>query len=278
MFTLLSYTRHCHLRFFTVVVSLLLARFLPVQAQQQVPAEFRNRILLMPKNDTIDISHTACIYQYDMIDTLSHRRQTVKKVLLAGKKLSKFEDYSIYRLDSLETTKRKWTSGEYLSLPPHILAGTPGFVIKQSNPNIVEEYQRVGLYYHYLSPDTLPPFQWKLEEGGKTVCGYPCKKATTTFRGRRWTAWYTEKIPLNNGPWKFSGLPGLITEVYDNTRVQHFKLLKVRKQKKPIYKKRLNYSMADRKTVGLQIYEERNNRRKGSPQGIIYNTLELDFQ
>jgi hypothetical protein len=37
-----------------------------------------------------------------------------------------------------------------------------------------------------------------------------CKKATTNFRGRYWEAWYTEEIPIGQGPWKLCGLPGMI--------------------------------------------------------------------
>lgn len=34
--------------------------------------------------------------------------------------------------------------------------------------------------------------------------------ATTIFRGRKWTVYFTEDIPLPLGPWKLGALPGLI--------------------------------------------------------------------
>lgn len=55
-------------------------------------------------------------------------------------------------------------------------------------------------------------FNWQLCEGERDVCGYLCKKATTTFRGRTWTVWYAPSLPYSDGPWKFCGLPGLVLE------------------------------------------------------------------
>lgn len=59
---------------------------------------------------------------------------------------------------------------------------------------------------------------WKLEDKYKTISGYECQKASVTFRGRNYDAWFTTEIPLPYGPWKFGGLPGLILEIYDDTK------------------------------------------------------------
>ena len=45
-----------------------------------------------------------------------------------------------------------------------------------------------------------------------------CNKATMTFRGRNYTAWYDANYPVHFGPWKFRGLPGLVMEIYDEEK------------------------------------------------------------
>lgn len=66
--------------------------------------------------------------------------------------------------------------------------------------------------------DTLPAIQWKLEPEERTIAGFVTNKAVGQFRGRTYTAWYAKKIPVPAGPWKLSGLPGLILEAYDDTK------------------------------------------------------------
>lgn len=61
--------------------------------------------------------------------------------------------------------------------------------------------------------------QWKFGKETKRIGNYVCKKATTRFRGREYTAWYTNELPVFFGPWKFKNAPGLILEVYDKDRV-----------------------------------------------------------
>ncbi len=64
-------------------------------------------------------------------------------------------------------------------------------------------------------------WNWKLHNKTKLIGNFNCQKATITFRGRNYTAWFTNEIPVPFGPWKFQGLSGLILEVYDNDNVFH---------------------------------------------------------
>lgn len=57
---------------------------------------------------------------------------------------------------------------------------------------------------------------WQMVEATDTILGYTCHKANVTYAGRDYTAWFAPEIPINDGPWKFWGLPGLILRVIDN--------------------------------------------------------------
>lgn len=72
-------------------------------------------------------------------------------------------------------------------------------------------------------------FSWQLQDGDSIVCSYPCHKATTTFRGRTWTVWYTLDLPYSDGPWKFCGLPGLVLYAYDSEDKFRFNCIGIEK-------------------------------------------------
>ena len=58
--------------------------------------------------------------------------------------------------------------------------------------------------------------KWEIvADSTKKILNYDCQMARTTFKGRQWTAWFATDIPLDNGPWKLCGLPGLILRASD---------------------------------------------------------------
>lgn len=77
-----------------------------------------------------------------------------------------------------------------------------------------------------FSVQTVDPINWKLSTETKKVGNYSLQKATTTFGGRNWTAWFNTEINLNEGPYKFRGLPGLIFEISDDRNNFSFSLVK----------------------------------------------------
>ena len=73
--------------------------------------------------------------------------------------------------------------------------------------------------------EKVPPQNWEITEDTLTLLGYPCHKATTDFRGRSHTVWFTLDIPVNDGPWKLYGLPGMILKVEVTNGVFNFQAI-----------------------------------------------------
>lgn len=67
----------------------------------------------------------------------------------------------------------------------------------------------------FVQKDSLTIFDWNINEEIKTILGYNCQAATTTFRGRNYKVWFTTALPVC-GPWKFDSLPGAILEVNES--------------------------------------------------------------
>lgn len=81
--------------------------------------------------------------------------------------------------------------------------------------------------------------------------------AIAKFKGRTWIAWYTEDIPIDNGPWKLSGLPGLILKAHDSENDYGFTAvgLTTDKGSTPIYYKGKTFEPIDRKSL-TSIYKK----------------------
>ncbi|MBR8728693.1 hypothetical protein IX312_002035 [Porphyromonas levii] len=77
----------------------------------------------------------------------------------------------------------------------------------------------------YVYNDVLHPQVWEIRDSLRIIHGYECHLATADFRGRRWYAWFTPEIPIDNGPWKLGGLPGFILEAYDQNKHYYYTLL-----------------------------------------------------
>ncbi len=66
--------------------------------------------------------------------------------------------------------------------------------------------------------------KWVIHSDKRNIMGYDCQKATTDYLGRKWIVYFTLDIPINKGPWKLWGLPGLIIEAIDSQNIFRFRL------------------------------------------------------
>lgn len=76
--------------------------------------------------------------------------------------------------------------------------------------------------------------QWKIETETKVIESYLCKKATGKYNNRNYVAWFTQEVPIPDGPYVFKGLPGLILEVYDTRDYYHFSMQSITQTTKPM--------------------------------------------
>lgn len=67
----------------------------------------------------------------------------------------------------------------------------------------------------FLLKENIPYQDWEIHDETREVMGYTCQRATCSFRGRDYNAWFTMDIPVSDGPYKFYGLPGLILSIED---------------------------------------------------------------
>lgn len=83
----------------------------------------------------------------------------------------------------------------------------------------------------YILEEKIPKMDWTITNKIKNIEGIISKEAILKFRGRSYTAWFTEEIPVSAGPWKFNGLPGLILEITDHTNRYTWQAISIEQNK-----------------------------------------------
>lgn len=73
---------------------------------------------------------------------------------------------------------------------------------------------------------------WQILPDKTKIGDMDCQKATIQYGGRNWIAWFTQSIPIQEGPYIFSGLPGLIVKVSDDKADYDFNLVRTKNSNK----------------------------------------------
>ncbi len=103
-----------------------------------------------------------------------------------------------------------------------------GQVVKRKI-NSFDNENYINIKNGYYSFKTTDKINWTISDETKKVENYTLQKAATTFGGRNWTAWFCKDIPINEGPFKLRGLPGLIFELSDAKKNFIYHLIKSQK-------------------------------------------------
>ena len=85
------------------------------------------------------------------------------------------------------------------------------FIWKKSNDYIYQINSGLKIVQYKSS---LPQLNWQIiNDGSEEILGYKVQKAETNYDGKKYYAWFSTEIPINNGPFVFNGLPGLILKI-----------------------------------------------------------------
>lgn len=112
--------------------------------------------------------------------------------------------------------------------------------------NIIMGSGNIVSYYHEENNE----FQnWLLMNDTLTISGYQCQKAILEYGNRYWTAWFTYDVPIPDGPYRFSGLPGLIIKIEDKNKSWKFELVSLVKNTHIVnvnFDKSINYKKIEK--------------------------------
>ncbi|SDE32810.1 GLPGLI family protein [Riemerella columbipharyngis] len=107
--------------------------------------------------------------------------------------------------------------------------------IDKISSNYIITKDKEGVFHHLRIERDMVKYKeidlpkWSILNEYKTIDSMRCQKATTHYRGRDYVAYFTESIPIPEGPYKFKNLPGLVLEVYSTDGDYHFVLEGIKK-------------------------------------------------
>ncbi len=208
-------------------------------------------------------------YQFQPDSTDMGKQQSQAMVLQIGKLHSKFTPVNRLLFDSLLFKTRNMDKHIALNMIMPYISQAP--ISDFCCYRLLKNYPKKGMYElwgnfggrAYAKEDGKLQFNWKLNTAkDTTILGYKCYKAACRFAGRDYVAWYTPDIPISNGPYKFTGLPGLILSVADTKNQHRFHIYKIKDNVKReifLFLKKKKYKPCSPKEYVKTFYWKNNN-------------------
>lgn len=205
----------------------------------------------VPETETIAPETMEFVYDYswcnDTTGSLEDNYTSDQMLLQIGKDgLSKFSSYKNLTVDSLimsmsedqlvqAATDGKLSNGEFMT------------IFKNYPTGKLTHTEKICMDWFKYEED-MPGLDWELTDSVTNVLGYECREAKCNFRGREWTAYYCEEIPIMDGPWKLNGLPGLIMKASDREGHYNFECIGIKSNaSRPITLYKVPYNKTDRR-------------------------------
>lgn len=213
--------------------------------------------------ETLDTASFRILYKFELLTLKEKNPFTVTDTmsLEVGDTWSKYYSYYRKEKDSItihnrlndaypllwrrfggggeELQKRLESKQEVIDVLDLRKVGEPSIVYKNRRSNeiiTIDEgpMEMPSTHTLFRFTENIPPQNWVILDDTLTVLGYLCQKATTVFRGRNYTVCFTMEIPVDDGPWKLYGLPGLILKAEDSDAIFRMEAIGLKKTQKAI--------------------------------------------
>ena len=185
--------------------------------------------------------------------------------LLIGDKVSYFYS-ATYR--AYEEELRKSVDANNIAIPTSTSArGSISMDFYRNYPTGKSTYLDKVIREKFRIIEPLEQPQWDIiADSTKQILDYHCQMARCSFKGRTWTAWFTTDIPLDNGPWKLWGLPGLILRAYDSKQQYIFDCVGMKQAKEG---ENITYDSKFDKYVSATMKEFVDYQAKAVPEDML---------
>ncbi len=173
------------------------------------------------------------LYEYQFVRDSTEKDKAETEIMLLNvySKGSQFYSREVFESDSImnaEFEKQSKGGNTDINLKGFQSKGKVRYQVEKSYPDYsVHFFTHLGADEYMVQESR--KLEWKILPEKEKVGQFNSQKATCNYAGRIWTAWFTTEIPIQDGPHKFHGLPGLIVKLEDKTRSHVFELKGIRK-------------------------------------------------
>lgn len=225
----------------------------------------------VPETETLAPETMEFVYDYrwcaDTTGMLKDNMDGDNMLLQIGPEgLSKFSSYKNLTVDSLlmRSTPEQIQNA---AIEGKLSNGDPMTIYKNWPAGKLTHTEKICMDWFRYTED-MPELDWELTDSVTNVLGYECQGARCRFRGREWTVFYTEEIPLSDGPWKLHGLPGLIMKASDEKGHYSFECIGIKsKADRPITVYQVPFN-----SVTRDAYYDTKHRYDVNPYGYYEAT------
>ncbi len=168
------------------------------------------------------------VYEYTFKPDSLNRQNIVKETMNLDitKEKSNFYSHLLISNDSLFNAEyEKGKAKQFLSIDMRKMKkSNVRFRVSKKYPNFETFYHTSINAENFVIKET-NKIDWKILPETNNIEGFKVQKAATSFGGRNWIAWFSSEIPMQEGPYKFCGLPGLILAIEDEKGDHVFRFL-----------------------------------------------------